>query len=319
MATDPIGLYGKLNCAALLAITPEVAKVRAAQQRAPRPAPRTGPFALEPEYRTIAGVKVRLATGGRSDGPTVLLLCPLPQSLLAFDPIWETLGARFRLVALDLPGFGRSEGGREFMTFKAQGDFLDAFVRDLGLEDVHIVGPDIGMGAALHYVVHHEHRATSLLLGDGPGIAPSANGSVIDKMVNSAFWRQVFRIAGAGAFVEASNRLCYVNYVPRPEEIADYVASYAGRIGTITEWFTKYPESLETVDPYLADIDVPVQLFWGDLDQLLYVDNAHRLHERLRRSRLHVFENCGHFSYQDRHEAFAQLVVDWVDDGHKGV
>jgi hypothetical protein len=51
-----------------------------------------------------------------------------------------------------------------------------------------------------------EHRAQSLLIGDGPGIAPSANGSVIDKMVTSAFRRRVFKTAGAGAFVECGDR-----------------------------------------------------------------------------------------------------------------
>jgi pimeloyl-ACP methyl ester carboxylesterase len=233
---------------------------------------------MKPQYRRVNGVKVRLAEGGKADGPLLLLLCPLPQSILAFDSIWQLLSDRFRLVALDLPGFGRSEGGLEFMTFEAQGKFLRAFIDDLGLDQVHIVGPDIGMAAALHYVIHGRHRAASLLIGDGPGIAPSHNGSVIDKMVHSGFWRMVFQIAGAGAFVEAANRLCYVNYVPKPEEVADYVASYDGRIGPVTQWFAKYPDSLATLDPHLAEIDLPVKIFWGQLDQLLFVDNGEHLH-----------------------------------------
>jgi pimeloyl-ACP methyl ester carboxylesterase len=185
---------------------------------------------------------------------------PPPQSILAFDSIWDRLAQQFRVVALDLPGFGRSEGGVEFMTFQAQGDFLRAFIDVLGLADVHIVGPDIGMGAALHYVIHGEHKALSLMIGDGPGIAPSHNGSVINKMVGSAFWRLVFRLAGAGAFVAAGNALCYVNYAPHHAEVEDYVASYAGRVGTVTQWFAKYPESLATLDPHLADIDLPVKV-----------------------------------------------------------
>jgi len=64
---------------------------------------------------------------------------------------------------------------------------------------------------------------------------------------------------------------------------------------------------------------LPVQLFWGDLDEFLLVDNAHRLHERLPLSRLHVFERCGHFSYQDKPEEFAQMILDWVGGGYRGV
>jgi pimeloyl-ACP methyl ester carboxylesterase len=318
--SNPIGLYGRLNCGVLLAITPEYNKIKSARQSdAGRPVARSVPFSIKPEYKKIAGVNVRCASAGKLNGPTVLLLNPLPQSILAFDPIWDQLGEQFRLIALDLPGFGRSEGGLEFMTFKAQGDFLNAFVDELDLSDIHIIGPDIGMAAALHYVIHSTHKAASLMIGDGPGIAPSYNGSVINKMVDSAFWRIVFRIAGAEAFVAAGNALCYLNYAPSYDEVADYVASYAGRIGPVTEWFAKYPESLATVDPYLADIDLPVKVFWGDLDQLLFVDNGERLHKRLKRSDFTVFQHCGHFSYQDKADEFVEMVTDWINTGHKSL
>ena len=132
-------------------------------------------------YEDIDGVKVRFAQGGTADGPTVLLLSPLPQSILCFTQIWEELGRYCRLVALDLPGFGRSEGGLEFMSFDAQSRFLENFIRRLNLTDVHLVGPDVGMAAALHYAIHRPHVLASLIIGDGPGILPTANGSIIDK------------------------------------------------------------------------------------------------------------------------------------------
>ncbi|SEA95723.1 Sulfatase [Rubrimonas cliftonensis] len=75
--------------------------------------------------------------------------------------------------------------------------YLDAFIREMNLSDVHIIGPDVGMSAALQYAIHHKHRLKSLMIGAGPGVAPSSNGSVIDRMINSAFWRMVFRVAGA--------------------------------------------------------------------------------------------------------------------------
>ena len=63
----------------------------------------------------------------------------------------------------------------------------------------------------------------------------------------------------------------------------------------------------------------PVQIFWGDLDQFLLVDDARRLHERLRRSQLRVFEHYGHFSYQDKSDEFAEMVLAWVGGGYQAV
>jgi pimeloyl-ACP methyl ester carboxylesterase len=317
---DPIGFFGKLNAGVLLTVTPEYRYIKAARSPgAGRAEARETHFAMQPQYRDIGGVKVRYAEGSKKDGPVVLLLCPLPQSILCYDPIWPELTEQCHVVALDLPGFGRSEGGLEFMSFEAQSRFLRQFIETLGLKQVHLVGPDVGMAAALHYVIHQDHDAASLLIGDGPGILPTANGSIIDKAVDSGFWRMMFQITGAKAFVEGAYRLACVSYVPSADEVADYVASYDGRIGPITHWFKTYPQNLATVDPHLAALDLPVQLFWGDLDQFLLVDNAHRLHERLPRSRLRVFERCGHFSYQDKSDEFAQMVLDWIGGGYQGV
>ena len=313
---DPIGLFGRLNAGLLMTVTPEYAQIKAAQRPgAGRAEPRIANFAMQPQYRTIDGTKIRYAEGGKQDGPVVLLLSPLPHSIICFDPIWNRLAEQCRLVALDLPGFGRSEGGLEFMSFEAQGRFLDKFVRELGLKQIHIVGPDVGMAAALHYVIHQEHDVASLVLGDGPGIVPSANGSIIAKLVDSGFWRTAMSITGAKAFVEGGYRLGCVNYVPSAAEVADYVASYEGRIGTVTHWFKTYPENLATVDPHLAMLDLPVQIFWGDLDMFLLVDNGRRLQQRLKRSQLRVFERCGHFSYQDKADEFANMVIDWAKGG----
>ncbi len=310
---DPIGFFGKLNAGVLLAVTPEYAQIKAARRPgAGRAESRPANFAMRPEHRTVDGVKIRCAEGGKQDGPVVLLLCPLPQSILCYDLIWNKLGEHCRLVALDLPGFGRSEGGLEFMSFEAQSRFLDKFVRSLDLKQMHIVGPDVGMAAALHYAIHHKREVASLIIGDGPGILPTTNGSIINKAVDSGFWRMMFRITGAQAFVEGAYRLACVNYVPSAAEVADYVASYDGRLGPITHWFKTYPENLATVDPHLASLDVPVQIFWGDLDVFLLVDNGRRLQQRLKRSRLRVFERCGHFSYQDRADEFADMVLAWV-------
>lgn len=316
-AQNPIGFVDKLNASVLLAVTPEYRQIKAANRASTNHIKaRPGPFTMTPEFITIKETKLRYARGGRADGPTVLLLSPLPQSILCFEQIWSALADQFNLVALDLPGFGRSEGGYDVMTFAAQSDYLDAFIRELDLHDVHLVGPDVGMPVALHYAIHREHRLKSLILGDGPCVEPTANGSIINKAVGSAFWRMMFRITGAGAFVDGGNHLAYVNYEPSNAEVADYVASYKGRIGPVTQWFKDYPTNLATIDPFLKDIDLPVQLFWGDLDVFLLVETAKRAEQRFPRCKLRIFESCGHYSYQDKRDEFAEMVLTWVAGGY---
>ena len=311
---EKITIVDKLNTAALMLVTEEVAKVKNIRKRTGYGTKPTfdRPFPIPTEYVEIDGVKVRYAKGGIKDGETVLLMSPLPQSIIAYAPIWKKLIEKFNVIAYDLPGFGGSEGGRRFMTFEAQGEFLKNFIEHFEIKNPHLVGPDVGMPAALYYTGSYENEVQSLIIGDGPAIDPSSNGSIINKMVYSGFWRLIMGNVGAGPFVEAGNQLCYMNYVPNAEEIADYKASYKGRIKPILEWFKGYPASLRSLDPILDIIEQPVLIFWGKNDYLLYVDNGERLSQRMRNASLHVFEDCGHFSYQDRHEAFYTMLDAWL-------
>ena len=100
-------------------------------------------------------------------------------------------------------------------------------------------------------------------------------------------------------------------------ELEDYVASYLGRVDQLVAYFASYPEGLKTVDPHIDDLQVPVQVFWGDQDAFLGSENAQLLHQRLPHSRLIIFENCGHFCYQDKAEEFTQMLREWVQGGYR--
>jgi len=80
---NPITTVDRMNANVLLAVTPKYRKVTAAQQRTgERISARPGPFAMKPEYITIEGKRLRFARGGKQGAPPILMLCPLPQSIL---------------------------------------------------------------------------------------------------------------------------------------------------------------------------------------------------------------------------------------------
>jgi pimeloyl-ACP methyl ester carboxylesterase len=317
MPKDPIGVLGRLNAASLMMITPEFYKLRSKRAKgAGKINHDLVNFTMKPEFMQLDGLKVRYATGGNADGPMVLFLSPLPQSILCYDATWSALSTSANLVALDLPGFGRSEGDISYMTFAAQSAFLQKFIAELGLTDVHIVAPDVGMPVALHYVLHRDHKAKSILIGAGPSVQPSKDGSLVRKLIGSAFWRFVFTMTGAPAFISGANQLGYLKYSPSAAEVADYVASYSGRIGPVTKWFNGYPKGCKDIDPHLATLNVPVHVIWGQHDAFLSADNAERLHARLPKSALTIFKNCGHFFYQDKSTEFTELVRSWAIGGY---
>ena len=66
-------------------------------------------------FRVSDGVRVRYADNKADSDITVLLLAPWPESLWAFRRIWDRVSAIGRVVAIDLPGFGHSDGRPELI------------------------------------------------------------------------------------------------------------------------------------------------------------------------------------------------------------
>jgi pimeloyl-ACP methyl ester carboxylesterase len=81
----------------------------------------------------VDGLQIRYADSEAVDGPVILLTSPWPESLFAFRRVWPDLARTGRLVAVDLPGFGHSQGRPEVLTPSAAGEFLHQFITELGL------------------------------------------------------------------------------------------------------------------------------------------------------------------------------------------
>jgi pimeloyl-ACP methyl ester carboxylesterase len=126
-------------------------------------------------------LRIRYADSGTADGPVIVLTSPWPESLFAFRRVWPALTRTGRVVAVDLPGFGHSQGRPELLTPSAMGDFLHRFFAELGLGTPHLVAPDVGASAALFLAAQHPDAVRSLVVGGGGAAYPlDVTGSLAD-------------------------------------------------------------------------------------------------------------------------------------------
>src|SRR5215831_18959820 len=116
----------------------------------------------ESGFRTVDGVRIRCADSGGSHGPTVVLTSPWPESIYAFEAMWESLSEHARLIAVDLPGFGASERRDDLLSPRAMGEFLARLIAEADLGRPHIIGPDVGTAAVLFAAAAHPKRIASV-------------------------------------------------------------------------------------------------------------------------------------------------------------
>jgi pimeloyl-ACP methyl ester carboxylesterase len=311
-----LNFYDQLNAATLLLVSPEWRKVKAARQSAV--SFETPDVTIPTEIRTIAGRNIRLAEAGPADAPLVVLLSPFPESILSYTGCWEALTEKCRVIAIDLPGFGASEGDRKDMSPSAQGAHLAAIFDELDLQNIHLVAPDVGMAAALAYVLNHKHRVTSLAVGHGLGApGPFKLAFMVSMLAKFGFMRFTTGLLGAGPLIAFTSKLGAIRNRANAKQIDDYKRAYSGRAGEVVYWFKDFRSRAKELAVRLKEIEIPTLVFWGELDVMFDPSNAEHLHAALPQSKLQILPEAGHTSWADQPELFADMIIDWVASGHQ--
>ncbi|MFI6761924.1 alpha/beta fold hydrolase [Micromonospora sp. NPDC050417] len=264
--------------------------------------------------RDIDGVTVRFAES-EDRVEHALLLNPWPESLYAFAPVWGRLSERTHLVALDLPGFGHSERRDDLMSPQAMGDFVVRVADAFGLDSPHVVGPDVGTGAALFAAARHPGRLRSLVVGSGAAAVPIQLGGALKDWVESPDLDS-YRRMDPREIVSAA--LATIKGYEIPEPIReDYLSSYDGeRFVESMRYARAYPEQLPVLRDLLPQMQTPVQIIAGAHDLAVPPVNAEFLDRRLPRSKLAMID-AGHFTWEERPDEYAALILDWWHGGYE--
>jgi len=267
-----------------------------------------------PTFRTVDGVSIRFVESDRRD-TDALLLSPWPESVFAYEPTWARLAEKTHLVAIDLPGFGRSERRDALMTPRAMGEFIVRAADAFRLERPHVVGPDIGTSAALFAAAAHPDRFLSLVVGTGGAAVPLQLGDPLRGWVLAPDLEPYRRIGGraiVGRVIQTLER-----YTVSDAAREDYLASFEGdRFAESIRYVQSYPTELEALRDVLLQIQTPVQIISGRRDAVVPLVNAEYLDQRLPHSQLHVIDS-GHFIWEDAADEYAAVVSAWWTDGFK--
>jgi pimeloyl-ACP methyl ester carboxylesterase len=271
--------------------------------------------AMKVGYRTVDGIRIRCA---ESDGPadrTVVLTSPWPESIYAFAPIWTVLGRRFRLFAVDLPGFGASERRDDLLSPRAMGTFLVNLVGECGLGRPHLVAPDVGTSAALFAAADFPGAMASVVVGSGGVAVPIALGEPLKGWVLDA---DIERFRSVDSAVIVTTALDTVAGYAFPHAIReDYLESYAGdRFFQSMRYARRYPEELPVLAQLLPALETPVLVFAGLHDRVVPITNAEFLVTRLPHGRLAPIDS-GHFVWEEASAQFAKLIAAWVTGGYR--
>lgn len=269
---------------------------------------------IQPQWRTIDGLSIRYAESEPRD-THALLLSPWPESIYAFEPTWSRLAEHTHLVAIDLPGFGRSERRDALMSPSAMGEFLIRAADAFELEQPHVIGPDIGTSAALFAAAQLPGRFRSLVIGSGGASFPLELTSVLKEWALAPDLEPYRQVDGRDVITAVMATL--ERYQPTAAAREDYLTSYEGsRFAESIRYVQTYPSQLALLRDLLPTIRTPVQIIAGRHDPVVPISNAEFLYRRLPVTQLDIID-AGHFTWEDAAGTFAELVSRWWAGGYQ--
>ena len=169
---------------------------------------------LEAKTLEIPGFRVAYLEGGSGD--PLVLIHGSGDDKDHWLSVSRYLTKHFRVIALDLPGFGESDKSLErHYTAQDQAENIKAFTRALGLRSFHLGGHSLGGKISAVYAAKHPSQVKSLWLLAPAGVY-SAQPSEMQKLIGKGFVIPIF-----GRTVREYDQLLFFTmnkppYIPTP-------------------------------------------------------------------------------------------------------
>ncbi|MBI0330536.1 alpha/beta fold hydrolase [Burkholderia plantarii] len=266
------------------------------------------------------GLRLHYVSWGRADAAAVVMLHGLRSYARTWEPVAEALVDRYRVVALDQRGRGRSDWDpqRDYYAAAYVRD-LDALVRVLDLRRFVLVGHSMGGANAFLYAAAQPERLAGLVIEDmGPGASADSKGSERIK-------RELQATPGAFASWDDA-RAFWRRQRPNITEsaldsrLAHSLKEEQGRIvwrhdadGIAAARLAATPEQLVHLWPLVLDLHVPTLLLRGGESDFLSADVAAEMTAANGRIERIDIPGATHYVHDDQPAAFNHAVRSWLD------
>lgn len=259
---------------------------------------------------TARGFRTRIVECG--SGPALVLVHDFLASHRSFDPIVEPLARIFRVIAIDLPGFGDSEKplpSRYPYSPEAFADVLVDVLAALRTGRCHLLGHGLGAAVALTVAADHAEFVDRLVLVAPTVYAPpvsAATRTLLLPLLGPILFKQLLGRSLFRSYFQS--RMYAVGHSVPPERLDHYFACFNAPSARESA-YAALRNQLDTRPSVarLTRVKAPTLLLCGRADALLSPTIASRMVRQLASAQLE-FVDSGHSPHEEQPERVEELV-----------
>ena len=249
--------------------------------------------APEPVLVEAGGRQINYLRSGTGTGVPIVMVHGFGGDLNNWLFNQPALAESHDVIALDLPGHGRSGkavGAGDVASLSAAlGAFLDA----LELERAHLVGHSLGAAVIIALALGAPGRAASLTLVCPAGLGPEINMDYIEGFIAAGRRKEMKGVLQA---LFADRSLVSRDMV---DEILKYkrLDGVAAALRTLADAAFAGGRQATVLAGRLGELSAPVQVIWGTADRIVPASQAEGLPAKVT---IHLLKDAGHMAHMEQ-------------------
>ena len=267
-------------------------------------------------FTTVNGVRIHYQEAGVENAPAMILIHGFISSTMVWNEVFLPLAkAGFRVIALDLPGYGYSEKPRDAAyTIEAQARAVIGLMDCLKVDKAIITGASYGGAIAATVALDYPERVEKLIL-IGAVTNDDAKKYALLRIARTPVVGDVLTPLFLGSRWAMRKRMERVyRRLGRPFDERKLAArhhvlavanAHRAVIRSAREWNAK------RIQQDASLIRQPTLIVWGDHDQEIPMANGYRLRDEIPNARMVIFKSCGHLPPQEYPQQFVEAVSEF--------
>ncbi len=260
--------------------------------------------------RAADGIRLHYEAVGRRSGPPVLMIQGLGTDKHGWDLQRLALAPKYRTIALDNRGAGRSDKPFGKYSLEQMADDAIAVLDHAGIESAHVIGASMGGAISQVLALKYPERVRSLTLA----CTACRHHPWRRELLNE--WAAMASERGMGAMAgEAARWVIGPRSFRRVWPLIGWFGPLA--FGRPAHAFVAQVRAILATDDAIADelltLDVPTLIMVGNQDILTPRGDAEELAERIKGSELVVISGAAHGLMMEHASTFNRLLLDFLD------
>ncbi|MBR1671099.1 MAG: alpha/beta hydrolase [Butyrivibrio sp.] len=239
-------------------------------------------------------------------GQLLVLLHGWGSNIDLFAGVVNFAKAKYHVVAMDMPGFGKSDEPKEAMNVDDYVNFVISFIEKLYPDEKEIIFLGHSMGGRIIIKLAsgiHDGRIKTgftipkVILTDSAGIIPVKTEAQEKRTKRYRFYKNILTKTGLSRLFPQ-----LLDALQKKFGSADYAAASPVMRQSLVKVVN------EDLEPFMPSVTQPALLIWGDRDAATPLSDGQKMEKLMPEAGLAVINGAGHYSFLDNPYLYCRIL-----------